>query len=234
VTLGPDLGPPQPATNAIRALLTTGNHEHESEFYSLFDGYKDLTWILNQTSSNAFRQDLRGHYDIVIMYDFTRDLDETCRKNLRAYVENGGGVLVLHHALLSYEKWPWWFQEVSGGRYLLDTYEGRHASTYKGGQEFYVTPAADNPITAGIGAFHLWDEAYKGMWMSPRNQPLLYTDNPNSDHCIAWIGPCQTARVVCIQLGHGHTAFEHPAYRELIHNAILWVAGRAVPGAASP
>jgi hypothetical protein len=89
-----------------------------------------------------------------------------------------------------------------------------------------VTPAGDHPVTAGIGAFHLWDEAYKGMWTSPKNKPLLMTDNPDSDPCIAWVGPCQTARVVCIQLGHGHTAFEHPAYRALVHQAILWVAGR--------
>jgi hypothetical protein len=226
VTLGTDLGPPGRAKNGVRALLITGGHEHESEFYSLFDGYNDLRWIQNQPSDTAFKKDLRGRYDAIIMYDFTRDLDEISKKNLRDYVENGGGVLVLHHALLSYEKWPWWFQEVSGGRYLLDNENGRPPSTYKGEREFFVTPAGDHPVTAGIGAFHLWDEAYKGMWTSPKNKPLLMTDNPDSDPCIAWVGPCQTARVVCIQLGHGHTAFEHPAYRALVHQAILWVAGR--------
>jgi len=226
VTLGQDLGPPEPAANAVRALLITGGHEHESEFYSLFDGYKDLRWIENRPSDAAFKKDLRGRYDAIIMYDFTRDLDEVSKKNLRDYVENGGGVLVLHHALLSYEKWPWWFQEVSGGRYLLDNENGRPPSTYKGEREFFVTPAGDHPVTAAIGAFHLWDEAYKGMWTSSKNKPLLMTDNPDSDPCIAWVGPCQTARVVCIQLGHGHTAFEHPAYRALVHQAILWVARR--------
>jgi type 1 glutamine amidotransferase len=32
--------------------------------------------------------------------------------------------------------------------------------------------------------------------------------------------------VVAIQLGHGPTIFAHPSYRALVHNAILWSAGR--------
>ena len=33
------------------------------------------------------------------MYDFSRELDETGKKNLRDFVESGKGVVVLHHAL---------------------------------------------------------------------------------------------------------------------------------------
>jgi type 1 glutamine amidotransferase len=31
---------------------------------------------------------------------------------------------------------------------------------------------------------------------------------------------------VAIQLGHGHSAFGHPSYRALVHNAVLWAAGK--------
>jgi uncharacterized protein len=64
------------------------------------------------------------------------------------------------------------------------------------------------------------------MWMSPSIQPLLTTDNPFSDSVLAWIGPNPKARVVAIQLGHGHTAHGNPSYRALVHNAILWAAGK--------
>jgi type 1 glutamine amidotransferase len=43
---------------------------------------------------------------------------------------------------------------------------------------------------------------------------------------LAWIGPCRTSRVVAIQLGHGPTIFDHPSYRALVRNAIVWAAGR--------
>jgi type 1 glutamine amidotransferase len=228
VTLPPDIGLPAPDVKSIRALLITGGHEHEPTFYTLFDGYRDLGPVENSSSEIAFKQDLRGKYDLVIMYDFSRDLDETGKRNLRDYVESGKGVLVLHHAILSYQKWPWWYEEVVGGRYLLDREGDTPASSVKANREFFVTPAGNHPITAGIGPFHLWDETYKGMWISPRIQPLLLTDNPDSDPCVAWIGPYQKSRVVFIQLGHGPTAFRQPAYRALVHNAILWVAGREI------
>ncbi len=52
-----------------------------------------------------------------------------------------------------------------------------------------MTPEGKHPITAGIGPFHIVDETYKRMWISPHVRPLLTTDNPNSDHVLAWIGP---------------------------------------------
>jgi type 1 glutamine amidotransferase len=54
----------------------------------------------------------------------------------------------------------------------------------------------------------------------------LVTDNPNSDRLLAWIGPCATSWVVAIQLGHGPAIFSNPEYRTVVHNAILWSAGR--------
>ena len=81
------------------ALLITGGHEHETSFYTLFDGYKDLARIPVADSGTAFQKDLRDKYDVVIMYDFSRDLDEKEKKHLRDFVESGKGVVVLHHAL---------------------------------------------------------------------------------------------------------------------------------------
>ena len=108
--------PPRPGT--VRALLITGGHDHEAAFYSLFDGYKDLDRLPVSSSDTAFQSDLRGKYDVLIMYDFSRDLDETGRKNLRDFVE-AAGVVVLHHALLNYQNWAWWYEEVVGGSYRL-------------------------------------------------------------------------------------------------------------------
>ena len=89
-----------------------------------------------------------------------------------------------------------------------------------------MTPTVAHPVLRGINPFHITDEAYKNLYMSPRIKPLLTTDNPTSDTNLAWLGPCATSRVVAIQLGHGHSAFGHPSYRTLVHNAILWAAGR--------
>jgi type 1 glutamine amidotransferase len=219
-------GPSSSTAEPVRALLITGGHDHETSFYSLFDGYKDLARIPVAASPSAFQSDLRGKYDVVIMYDFTRDIDEKGKKNLRDFVEGGKGVVVLHHALLDYQTWNWWYQDAVGGSYRLAGEGDVPSSTVKNDQDIFVTPAGEHPITAAIGPFHVVDETYGRMWISPHVRPLLTTDNPDSSHVVAWIGPGAGSRVVAIQLGHGPTAFVNPSYRALVHNAILWAAGR--------
>ena len=229
VTLPPTWRLRQPETGAVRALLVTGGHEHESAFYSLFEGYADLDWLPVATSQMAFESDLRKKYDVLILYDFSRDLDEKGKRNLRDFVESGKGVVVLHHAILSYQKWPWWYEEVVGGRYRLEPEGNIPTSSAKDKQELFVTPEGSHPVTTGIGPFHLWDEPYKGMWISPAIRPILTTDSPSSDRAVAWISPYPKSRVVYIQLGHNHSTYFHPMYRALLHNAILWGAGRTSP-----
>lgn len=210
----------------VKALLITGGHDHDASFYSIFDGYPELRRLPVHTSTLAFQQDLRGKYDVVIMYDFTRDLDDVGKKNLRDFVEAGKGVVVLHHALLNYQTWAWWDDEVVGGSYRLSRAGNTPSSSVKDDQRIFATPAGDHPITSGIAPFQIQDEAYKNLRMSPRIKPLLTTDNPTSDTNLAWVGPDDRFRVVAIQLGHGRTAFEHPSYRALVHNAVLWAAGK--------
>jgi type 1 glutamine amidotransferase len=160
------------------------------------------------------------------MYDFSRDLDEKSKKNLRDFVESGKGVVVLHHALLNYQYWAWWYQEAVGGSYRLERNGDISSSTVKNEEEIAVTPAEPHPITAGIGPFRIVDETYGRMWISPHVRPLLTTDNPNSNHVVAWVGPRPSSKVVAIQIGHGPTVFDDPSYRAVVHNAILWAAGR--------
>jgi type 1 glutamine amidotransferase len=229
VTIPATFGLPRPNPQAAKALLITGGHDHEASFYSLFEGYRDLDWVPILTSDQAFKADIRGKYDVVIMYDFSRDLNDAGKKNLRDYVESGGGVVVLHHALLNYQAWTWWNTDVVGASYRLSRENGRPSSAVKNDQEIYVTPVAEHPVVAGLGPFHITDEAYKNMRFSPRARPLLTTDNPTSDTNLAWLSPDEKLRVVAIQLGHGHTAHAHPAYRRLVHNAVLWAAGKEIP-----
>jgi type 1 glutamine amidotransferase len=226
VTLPSEIGLPAPDTNGVRVLVITGGHDHEASFYGLFDGYKDIGWVPVTDSKLAFQKDLRPKYDVLVFYDFTRDLDDKSKQNLRDFVEGGKGIVVLHHGILNFQKWPWWYEEVVGGRYRLERDGNIPNSSVKFGEEHMITPVGEHPITAGIGPFHVTDETYKGLFISPNIKPLLTTDNPTSDRTVAWIGPCTTSKVVFIQLGHDHSPFRHPSYRALVHNSILWSAGK--------
>lgn len=226
VTLPADIGTTKPTPNSLKVLVVTGGHEYQTSFYTLFEGYPDLNWDHSASNQEAFRTDIRPQYDVLVLYDFSQELDSKGHKNLRNFVEAGKGLVVLHHAIADYNTWTWWFKEVVGGRYLLNPDSGMPASAYKHEEELFVEPVGSHAITADVGPMHLWDETYKGMWISPDVKVLLKTNNPTSDGPVAWISPYPKSKVVYVQLGHDSMAHRHPAYKALVRNSILWSAGR--------
>ena len=226
VTLPPEISYYSRQPDTPRALVVTGGHDYQSEFYSLFEGGW-LTWDHAVSSTEAFAKDIRESYDVLVLYDLSRELDDKGKQNLRDFVESGKGVVILHHAIADYTpSWPWWYEEVVGGRYILEAEKEHSASTYLHDVELFVKPVGRHPVTAAVGAMHLRDETYKGMWISPGVNVILSTDEVTSDGPLAWISPWEKSRVIYIQLGHDRQAFLYPGYRELVKRAVLWSAGR--------
>jgi type 1 glutamine amidotransferase len=83
-------------------------------FYSVLDDPRFRVTVDGHPS--AFRRDFKNRYDVLVLYD-SADLDEPKQKHLRTFVEAGKGVVVLHHAICSSNKWQWWAEEVVGGRW---------------------------------------------------------------------------------------------------------------------
>jgi type 1 glutamine amidotransferase len=210
--------------DAVRVLLVTGGHDHDISFYSVLDGYDDIAARVD-SHPGALAGSFEGT-DVVVLYDMPVEMTPEQRDALRGFVEGGGGVVALHHAIAGRTRWRWWWEEVLGGRYLTAPEDGRPASTYQHDVEMRVEVAAEHPVTEGVTSFRILDETYKGMWISPEVEVLLTTDHPTSDGPVAWVGPYENARIVYVQLGHGREAHLHPAYRRLVRNAVLWVAGR--------
>ena len=204
----------RPGDDAPNVLVVTGGHDYDAEFYTMFNGYDDIHWTHALSNHQAFRYDLRSAYDAVVLYDLSNEITEDEKNNLRKFAESGKGIVVLHHAVADYVNWEWWYRDVVGVKYLLEPDLGMPASTYKHDEELIVWPVAQHPVTRGINRMHIWDETYKGMWISPENKVLLKTDNPTSDGPVAWISPYEKSRVAVIQLGHDRHAFFHPMYKK--------------------
>ena len=208
----------------LRLLVVTGGHDYPTSFYTLFE-QPGLVWDHETTAESAFRRDIGEKYDVLVMYDLTKTMNAEARANLQAFAESGKGIVVLHHALCSHNDWDW-YRDLAGARYLLEPQNGMPPSTYKHDEKIPVKVASAHPITRGVTLTEIYDEVYKGMWMSPQNTVLLTTTHPLSDAPLAWISPYAKSRVVAIQLGHGREAHTNPAYRTLVRNALLWSAGR--------
>jgi len=213
--------PPPLREDALRVMVVTAGHTYQPSFYALFD-HEDLAATI-VPHPQAYERDMRGRYDVLVLYDMYEELPPERQENLRGFVEAGRGVVALHHALGDYHNWPWWYEEVVGGRFVERPRGSGPGAVHD--VDIPVRPVGDHPITRGIAPFRIWDETYKGLWISPRVEVILRTDHPTSDGPVGWIGPTRAARVVYLQLGHDRNAHLNPTYRKLVRNAILW-AGR--------
>lgn len=201
----------------VRVLLVTGGHDHDPSFYSLFEGDKSFKTTIRPHPA-AFSTDFRRNTDVLVLYDMVKTgLPENKRKHIREYLESGKGLVILHHAICSNTDWKWWTEEVAGGVYP-------ESATFKHDETIPVRVKKQHPVTAGVPDFTIFDETYKGLWISPKVDVLLETSNITSDGPVAWIGPWAKSRVVFIQLGHGPEAHHNPHYIRLVRNAIQWVS----------
>ena len=83
VTLPPDAAVAKPSQPPLRLLVVTGGHDYETSFYTLFEGQDEITWTHAVSNVEAFRRDIRGRFDVLVLYDSSRTLDEAGRANLR-------------------------------------------------------------------------------------------------------------------------------------------------------
>jgi type 1 glutamine amidotransferase len=214
--------------DALRVLLVTGGHDHDVDFYSAFLGQDDLAVMVDghpSAFSGAFGRTGR-RIDVLVLYDMPPDLPAEQRARVERYVEEGGAVVSLHHAISGSPPWTWLHEVVLGARWRFGPEDGRPASVFKHDEEMAVKVVARHPVTEGIDDFRIVDETYGKLWWSPRLEVLLRTDHPQADGPVAWIMPHPKARLCVIQLGHGREAHLHPVWQKLVRNAVRWAGGR--------
>ena len=219
----------EPKRDAVRVLVVTGGHGYPPAFYTLFEGYDNVRWSHATSQKDAFRADMKDRFDVLVLHDMAESIGEQERAHLQSFVESGKGVVSIHHSIVDYTSWPWWYQQVIGGKYFTEAAAGHDKSAYREGVEIVARPAkgmARHPVLRGVGPIVVHDEVYRGMWRSPKITVLMETDHAENDPPVVYAGPHPKAKSVYIQLGHEAATFRHPGYRRLVHNAILWSAGR--------
>lgn len=213
------------AADTLRVRVVVGGHAHDPEFYQAFMGDARFR-VMVEPHPNAYKGNLLKNADVLVQYDMVRQTDEATRAALRTFAEAGKGIVILHHAICGFPDWPWWWQEVAGGLYLNQPYEGKGPSTFHHDERIRVKVVKEHPATQGVRDFEIFDETYNKMWMSPRNEVLLRTDHPKSDGPVMWVSPYKASRVVVLQLGHGREANTNSNWQRLVRNAILFAGGK--------
>jgi uncharacterized protein len=217
----------------IKVLLITGGHGFEQEpFRKVFTD--DRAIALTQATHGANgptaydREDLLT-YQVVVLYDMPKEITAAQKARFLSLFDKGIGLVALHHALVSYQHWPE-YEQIIGGRYPEADGKSGAVSEAVGYQHDVEVPivivAKDHPITAGLRDFTIHDEIYWGFHVQPDVTPLLTTTHPRSGKPLAWTRTQGQSRVVYLQLGHDHLAYENPNYRQLVVRSIRWAAQR--------
>lgn len=224
-------GPPG-STGKIRVLIVTGGHDFDADaFFAIFKNNPDITFqTAEQPKAQAwFKPDAARQYDVLVAYDNYQQISDEAKADFANLIKAGKGLVVIHHGIGSYLDWPE-FWKIMGARWY-------HTRTIVKGVEKFSFPSdsnevhfrvhvldSENPITSGLKDYDMIDETYKGFDVYDHSVPLLTTDCPISNRTIGWANTYGDGRVVCIQSGHGPTAYVNPNFQIFLRQAIQWTA----------
>lgn len=210
-----------------KILIITGGHNFEkTSFYEMFDSFSEIQYdtIAQPKANELLTTKAVNEYDCIVFYDMFQAITEAQKTAYLTLLDRGIGLVFTHHALVSYQNWPE-FEKIIGGKYHLEASANHPASTYRHDVDFTIKISDPNhPITQGIKDFNIHDEVYGSYSVSDHVKPLLTTDHPESSPTIGWHHTNNNSRIVYIQLGHDHHAYENLNYRLLIQRAIDWAS----------
>ena len=235
--------PSKGADDKIRVLVVTGGHAFEQgPFYKIFEDNPDITFRKVEHPNPKdpakpadpvyamFKPEAAKQYDVIVLYDMWQPITDEAKADFVNLLKAGKGLVALHHSIASFQQWAEYAKIVGGTYYLADREVSgvkKLRCTYKHGVEFAMHVAAqDHPVMQGLKDFVIHDETYHGYDVEPDVKVLLTTDEPLSTKQICLAHTYGASRVVYLQSGHDHLAYENPNFRHLIMQAIRWVAGK--------
>ncbi len=225
---------PQLEEDHLRVLVVTGGHAYEeTQFYDMFAAMPDIkvTRAAYPEAAELLTPSLADKCDVIVFYDmWVKGITPEQQANFVALLNKGVGVVALHHTLAAHQNWPE-YQRIIGGRYFTAPrkVDGKELpkSTFQHGVDMKIAIAdGQHPITRGMKPFEIHDEAYAGFETDPEATVLLTTNHPKSNKEIAWVKTYGNSRVLYLQLGHDHFAYENPDFARLVARGIRWSAGR--------
>jgi len=226
--------PSSQGAQKIRLLIMSGSHPYETnQFLQLFKDNPDVTFesIIHPHALTKLRAESAKDFDVLVLHDYAQQISGEAQADFLNLFKAGKGLLILHHAIAAYPDWPE-YEKILGGRYYLkpktivNGVEKPRSRAREGAHIPVHIADAAHPATRGLQDFELRDETYFGYDVAPDSHLLLTTTNTNNAPSLAWSRTYAGARIIYLQLGHDHFAYEDPNYRQFVAQAIRWVARR--------
>jgi len=171
-------------------------------------------------------EEVRDAYDAVVFYGMERGeapqvgphYAGDAKTALERIVQRGQGIVILHHALLAWEKWKFWDQVI-----------GHDERNFRWKPELDLRiEVADrqHPITRGMADFDTVDEGYVLHGKHDGKSTVLLTaEHEDIMKEVAWARVVDKSRVFVLALGDNPKAWSNSGFREVLTRGIHWAAG---------
>lgn len=211
----------------LKVLLIGGGASHDYQKWFNEADVKTLNATggisANYTETTGGLADVIAGVDILIISANKPWGDAATKQAITKHIENGKGFIGLHPGLwYNWRDWPEYNRVLVGG--------GSRGHDRLGEFEVVVTEPAHALMKDVPAKFTIKDELY---WFEPDAQgtPIkvlatAHSKQKDKAYPQVFIVQHAKARVVGLTLGHDGDAHNHPAYIQLLRNAVLWVAGK--------
>jgi len=211
-------------------MLVTGGHDFdETEFFEMFDNMEGVEYEhFEQPKANKkLVKDLAADFDVLVFYDMWKNITDVEKDAYLKLAEQGKPFLFLHHSIASYQNWPE-FEKIIGGKYFEkgENVPEELLSTYDHDVWVYSKVETYTPVTKGFRELRFFDEVYGNVRVLDSVIPLLKTRYPKSMEVVAWENSYKASKIIYIQSGHDKRTFVEADYRQLLLQAIQYLADK--------
>jgi uncharacterized protein len=217
------LAPPNPAAAQAPAggrvqVLFLGDNGHHRPFVHA----KTILPALARNGADLFYTDdpadLAPHvldrYHTLIFYNNQPTISDAQTAALHAFLDNGGGLVVLHSASAAFQNSEAYIRLVGGA------FKSHGTGTFSAAR---VAP--DHPAVRGVPVIESWDETYVHTKHNPDRTVLEVRRQDGHDEPWTWVRNYGSGRVFYSAWGHDQRTWENESFQALVGRAVQWTAG---------
>ena len=153
-------------------------------------------------------------YHTLVFYNNQPVLSDSQLAALVEFLENGGGLVVLHCASAAFQNSEEYIRLVGAA------FKSHGTGTFSATR---LEP--DHPVLRGVPAFETWDETYIHTKHNPDRTVLEVRRMDGHDEPWTWVRNYGAGRIFYTASGHDHRTWGHDGFQQLMARAIKWTAG---------
>jgi len=158
-----------------------------------------------------------SNFDVLVLYASYDSLSPAQETALTNFVNNGKGLVALHHAAESFPR------SAAYGKLIGGRIDRKATATFTAN-----ILIADHAVTSGVTAFDTPEETFTFKELSNDRTVLMDRTEGTLKVPVTWVRTQGRGRIFYTSYGHDAKTWKQPDFQALMRNGVIWAAGDAV------